>query len=215
MTNRPPTVFVVDDDEAVRESLDALLRSVDLEVETFAGASEFLRAYTPEQPGCLVLDVRMKEMSGLELQQELRKRAINLPVIVMTGHGDVPIAVKAMKNGAFEFLEKPFSKQLLLERIQSAIERDRLQRTTDEYVQDVNSKLGQLTRREREVLSGILDGKLSKQIASELELSKKTVDIHRANLMRKMGAESVASLVREVMSANPGQREQVSLTPNA
>lgn len=196
-----PTVYVVDDDDAVRESLYALLRSVDLEVETFPSASAFLAAYTPAQPGCLVLDVRLKGMSGLELQQELRQRAVNIPVIILTGHGDVPVAVKAMKNGAFEFLEKPFSKQVFLEHVRRAIDQDHRMRTAESYVQDVNAKLERLTRRENDVLEGILAGRLSKQIANELGVSKKTVDVHRANLMRKMQVDTVAALVDQVVSA--------------
>jgi FixJ family two-component response regulator len=202
-SNSSPIVFVVDDDAAVRMSLDALIRAAGLQVESFTSAGAFLNAYAPGQPGCLVLDVRLQGMGGLELQQELLSRGVNLPVIVMTGHGDVPVAVKAMKNGAFEFLEKPFSKQVFLEQVQRAIECDGRERTVGDAVQDVKVRLEQLTPRENDVLAGILAGKLSKQVANDLGVSKKTVDVHRANLMHKMGAQTVAGLVERVVLARP------------
>lgn len=207
MIVRKPTVFVVDDDDAVRESLDTLLSSVGLAVETFSSADDFLAFYTGEQPGCLVLDIRMRGMSGLELQQELRHRALNIPVIIITGHGDVPVAIKALKNGAVEFLQKPFSKQLLLEHINRAIEQDRCQRDADTLRREIGAKLEQLTPRENDVMLGILAGKLSKQIASELGVSKKTVDVHRGNLMRKMGVDTVATLVEQVLLVRQSENE--------
>lgn len=211
MTEKAPIIFVVDDDEAVRASLYALIRSIGLQVETFATAADFLNAFQPDQPGCLVLDIRMPGMSGLELQQELSERKLPIPVIIITGHGDVPVAVKAMKCGAFEFLEKPFSKQLLLEHVRRAVELDRYSREEHKLIQDINDRLANLTEREQEVLAGILTGKVSKQIAVDLDISKKTVDVHRANVMKKMNAETIAALVEQVVLArhangkyNPG-----------
>lgn len=201
MPETEPTVFVVDDDHAVRKSLDVLIRSVGLKVEAYASAQAFLDQYDCERPGCLVLDVRMPGMSGLELQKTLNERAIGLPVIIITGHGDVPIAVRAMKAGAVEFLEKPFSKQLLLEHIHEAISLDAGQRKEHSRQSAIETRLGQLSPREREVMELVVAGKLSKQIAAELGLSKKTVDIHRAHLMEKMGVTSVAELAEQVVTA--------------
>jgi RNA polymerase sigma factor (sigma-70 family) len=195
------TVFVVDDDQAVRDSLDLLIRSVGLPVETFACAEEFLNRYDNKLPGCLVLDVRMPGMSGLELQHGLKDRGIELPVIIITGHGDVPIAVRAMKDGAIEFLEKPFSKQLLLEHIREAFQRDEERRHAASRQSGVAARVDTLTERERQVLDLVIAGMVSKQIAIELGISKKTVDVHRSRVMQKMQVASLPELVELVVVA--------------
>jgi two-component system, LuxR family, response regulator FixJ len=201
MRDNQPTIFVVDDDHAIRQSLDVLIQSVGLRVETYASAQAFLEAYDPARPGCLVLDVRMPNMSGLELQTTLKERRIGLPVIIITGHGDVPIAVRAMKAGAMEFLEKPFSKQLLLEHIHEAIARDACQRDERARCTLVEARLSQLSARERQVMDLVVGGKVNKEIAAELGVSKKTVDVHRSHVMEKMQADSVAELVEQAILA--------------
>ncbi len=192
------TVFVVDDDSAVRESLRWLIESVGLKVRTFGTAREFLDTYDPNQPGCLVLDIRMPGMSGLELQDRLAEKNIHLPVIIITGYGDVPVAVRAMKNGAIDFIEKPFSDQVLLERIQLAIEQDSAYRRITERRQDIENRLSVLTPREREVMYLVVEGKPSREIAKELGLSTRTVEVHRTHLMDKTKVRSVAELARMV-----------------
>lgn len=191
-----PTVFVIDDDEAVRHFLRSLIESVGLRVESYASAREFLAAYRGGSPGCLVLDIRMPGMSGLELQQELNARGIELPVIVLTGHGNVQVAVHAMKAGALDFIEKPFNNDLLLDRLQKAvaksIEGHEARIRHDEIVS--HQKL--LTPRERQVLDLVVAGESNKGIARRLEISEKTVEIHRANVMEKMQAKSLAELVK-------------------
>ena len=194
------TIFVVDDDHAVRKSLDVLLRSVGLPVETFRSAQEFLDAYDPARPGCLVLDVRMPGMSGLELQQTLRARGTDIPVIIITGHGDVPVATRALKDGAIEFLEKPFSKQILLEQVREALKRDAAHRSRCSQQQNLTSRLALLTPRERQVMELVVAGKVSKEVAAELGLSKKTVDVHRARVMHKLQVETLAELVELVVT---------------
>jgi two-component system response regulator FixJ len=191
-----PTVFVVDDDPAVRDSLHWLLQSVDLAVETYATGEEFLRAYDPARPGCLVLDVRMPGMSGLRLQDELAARGIRLPIIILTGYAEVQTAVRALKTGAFDFLEKPYSDEMLLDRIHHAIETDRQTREADAQQAEVAARFALLTPREREVMVLVTAGKANKVIAADLGLSPKTVEVHRAAVMDKMGADSVAELVR-------------------
>ena len=200
-TQTPPTVFVVDDDYAVLKSLDALIKSVGLKVETHPSAQEFLDRYDPERAGCLVLDVRMPGMSGLELQRTLNERHIGLPVILITAHGDLPIAVQAMKAGALEILEKPFSKQLLLEHIQKALAEDARRRGERGRHSTIEARLAAVSARERQVLELVVAGKVSKEIAAALGLSKKTVDVHRAHVMEKMQVESVAELVECVTTA--------------
>jgi FixJ family two-component response regulator len=195
-----PTIFVVDDDMAVRKSLDMLLRSVGYAVETFASAREFLDAYDSDRPGCLVLDVRMPGMSGLELQSHLKAMAAGPPIIIVTAHGDVPIAVRAMKNGALDFLEKPYSKQLLLEHIREALKKDQERREHAVRRSEAESRLASLTNREREVMERVVAGKASKQIAAEFGISKKTIDVHRGRVMKKMQVETVAELVELVVS---------------
>jgi two-component system, LuxR family, response regulator FixJ len=195
------TVFVVDDDEAVRNSLRFLLKSVGLATQTLASAREFLESYKPQQPGCLVLDVRMPGMSGLELQQQLNLRGAVIPVIFITGHGDVPMAVEAMQQGAFDFLQKPFRDQDLIDRIQRALERDSRSRTTLAQHTKIRERLDSLTEREREVLTLITRGMPNKVMAAELGVSQRTVEIHRARIMEKSGAASLAQLVRMVLDA--------------
>ena len=199
----PPTVFVVDDDESVRGSLRFLLRSVGLESRAFGSAPEFLTAYDPAQPGCLVLDVRMPGMSGLELQQELNVRGAIIPVVFITGHGDVPMAVEAMQHGAHDFLQKPFRDEELIERVQRALAKDAKTRAGLEQHQSIRERLDSLTPREREVLALMARGKPNTIMAYELGVSQRTVEIHRARVMEKRGASSVAELVRMVMDVEP------------
>jgi FixJ family two-component response regulator len=191
-----PTVFVVDDDAAVRAALESLLRSVDLEVETFGSAAEFLRASLPDAPSCLVLDVRLPGVSGLDFQGELAKSGIHIPIIFVTGHGDIPMTVKAMKAGAVEFLTKPFRDQDMLDAIQVALERDRTRREQDGRLTQLKALFGSLTGREQEVIGFVTAGLMNKQIAAEMGVSVITVKVHRGNVMRKMGAKSLTDLVR-------------------
>ena len=191
-----PTVFVVDDDVAMRESTRFLVESVGLLVETFERAQDFLERYDPNRPGCLVLDVRMPEVSGLELQERLVEYGANIPVILITGYGDVPMAVRAMRNGALDFIEKPFSDQHLIDRIQEAIERDRVCRNDRMDRESVSVRMSALSARENQVLDRVVDGKANKVIAAELGLSPKTIEVHRARLMKKLRVGSLAELVR-------------------
>lgn len=199
MKETEPTVFIVDDDEAVRNSLKLLMRSVGLPAVAYASAPDFLAAYDRQQPGCVVLDVRMPGMSGLELQQVLNLRGATVPVIFVTGHGDIPMAVEAMQHGAFDFLQKPFRDQDLLDRIQRALERDRATRQQLKEMSHLRERLASLTPREREVLKLVTAGKPNKVIAADLGVSQRTVEIHRARVMEKMGATSLAQLVRMVL----------------
>lgn len=190
------TVFIVDDDEGVRTSLGILLDSVGYRPVAFASAREFLERYDPDQPGCLLLDIRMPDMSGMDLQRELAARAIFLPVIFITGHGDVAMAVDAMKNGAFDFLQKPFGHQELLARIGPALEADADARQTLARKEELARRHAALTPREKEVMGMIVSGHANKVIAQDLGLSERTVEIHRARVMDKMGTRSLAHLVR-------------------
>ena len=199
MQQQAPTVFVVDDDEGVRTSLRFLLKSVGLASRALGSASEFLETYHPSQPGCLVLDVRMPGMSGLDLQQQLNLRGAVIPVIFITGHGDIPMAVEAMQQGAFDFLQKPFRDQDLIDRIQRALERDARNRATLDQHARIRQRLDSLTPREREVLMLMTRGKPNKIMAAELGVSQRTVEIHRARVMEKSGAASLAQLVRMTM----------------
>jgi len=194
-----PIVFVVDDDAAVRNSLRLLVKSVGLTATALASAQEFLASYDPLQPGCLVLDVRMPGMSGLELQQRLNLRGAVIPVIFITGHGDVPMAVEAMQHGAFDFLQKPFRDQDLMDRIQRALEKDRANRAELGKRSHIREQHETLTPREREVLALVASGKANKVMAADLGLSQRTIEIHRARVMEKMGASSLAHLVRMVL----------------
>ena len=194
-----PTVFIVDDDVAVRDALKFLLRSVGHPVEAFASATEFLDAYGDDRPGCLVLDIRMPGMSGLELQEQLVARRSILPIIFITGHGDVPMAVEAMQAGAMDFIQKPFRDQDLLDRINQALEKDAMNRAALGEKNQIRERLASLTPREREVMDLVVHGKANKVIAGDLELSQRTVEIHRARVMEKMQAASLAHLVRMVI----------------
>ena len=193
-----PIVFIVDDDAAVRRFLRGLIESVNLRAEVYDSAQAFLDSYTPGQIGCLLLDIRMPGMSGLELQEELSRRTIDLPIIILTGHGDVQIAVLAMKAGAVDFIEKPFNNELLLDSVQRAVgahvEADHQRAEHDQIIKLVNW----LTPREREVLHHLVDGKTNKGIARALEISEKTVEKHRSRVMEKMQARSLASLIKMV-----------------
>jgi FixJ family two-component response regulator len=196
MSDARAVVFVVDDDPSIRRSLDSLLRSVGHDVRLFSSAQEFMSAERPEAPGCLVLDVRLPGMSGLTFQQELAKAGIAIPVIFLTGHGDVPMTVRAMKAGAAEFLTKPFDDQVLLDAIHASIERDRARRRDAASLAEVQALYRGLTERERQVMKLVVAGRVNKQIAAELGLSLVTVKVHRGQVMRKMLAKSVADLVR-------------------
>jgi FixJ family two-component response regulator len=196
-----PTVYVVDDDEGVRSALALLLKSMGQPAVTFGSAGEFLETYDPDRPGCALLDVRMPGMSGLELQEELNRRGVVLPVIFITGHGDVPMAVEAMQRGAFDFLQKPFRDDDLAERIRRALAHDRKLRSQIGEKGQIRARLDRLTPRERQVLKLVTDGKPNKVMAAELGVSQRTVEIHRAHVMRKMGASSLAQLVRMTIIA--------------
>jgi len=189
-------VFVVDDDVSVREALKNLLQSVDLEVEAFGSAADFLKYKLPDAAACLVLDIRMPGVSGLDFQAELAKANIHIPIIFLTGHGDIPMSVRAMKAGAVEFLTKPFREQDLLDAVQVALERDRARRAQDKTVHEVRAHFEALTPREQEVIGFLTTGLMNKQIAAELGVSEVTVKVHRGNVMKKMGARSLADLLR-------------------
>jgi FixJ family two-component response regulator len=203
MTDLPQTVYVVDDDDAVRDSLRLLLKSASLACQVFGAAQEFLASYDPAHPGCLVLDVRMPGMSGLEMQHELNLRGATLPVIFITGHGDIPMAVEAMQHGAFDFLQKPFRDQELLDRIQRALTRDTENRARLRHTDRIRERLATLSPREREVLDLVTQGKANKMVAGDLGVSQRTVEIHRAHVMQKMEAGSLAELVRMMMAVSP------------
>jgi len=194
-------VFVVDDDQAVRDSLRWLIESVDLNVKTFSNGQELLDNFEGADISCLVLDVRMPGISGLDLQQRLDKMNCKVPVIIVTGHADVPMAIQAMKAGAFDFIEKPYSDQLLLERIQCAIEQDDCFKKQQTISNEINHRIESLTPREKEVMGLVVSGHSNKSIAKELGVSIKTVEVHRGNLMSKMEAKSLSELVRLVMSS--------------
>ena len=196
MKEPEPIVFIIDDDRMVREGLQSLVKSVGLRVEAFASAPEFLAAKRPDAPACLVLDVRMPGLSGLELQQKLGVENIQIPIIFITGHGDIPMSVRAMKEGAHEFLTKPIRGQDLLDAVQKAIASDRGQRKERAELNEIRARFDSLTPREKEVLELVVRGLLNKQIADELGMSELTVKTHRAHVMEKTKAESLAHLVR-------------------
>lgn len=194
------TVFIVDDDAAVRDSLQMLVRSNNLAVRTYDSASSFLAEYSPEQSGCLVLDVRMPDINGLELQRILEKKNFKMPIIFVSGHGDVPMAVEAMKAGAMEFLQKPFGDQELLQSIEAALQRDRKYRASLLQHEEFDSLLHTLTPREHEVMTKMMDGCANKKIASELGISQRTVEIYRANVMHKLRVGSLAELMKHALA---------------
>jgi FixJ family two-component response regulator len=192
-------VFVVDDEEDVRDALKLLMASEGLPAEAFGSAEAFLSTYTPGTPGCLVLDVRMPGMNGMVAQQTLRERGIELPIIFISGHGDIPMAVRAVQEGALDFLEKPFSDDALLDCVRRALEQDRQQRAEAAEREAVESCLATLTPREREVMDKLIEGKVNKIIARELDASTRTVEIHRARVLQKMEVDNAAQLVRRVV----------------
>jgi len=193
---RKPVIYIVDDDDGMRRALGILMTTVGYDTMAYARPGEFLANYAPDQPGCLILDVRMPEMSGLEVQQQLNRSGAMIPIILVTGHGDIPMAVQAMKDGAFDFLQKPFRDQDLLDRINGALKLDAENRATEEKHAELKRRAESLTPREREVMAKVVDGYANKVIAIDLGLSERTVEIHRANVMDKMGARSIAHLVK-------------------
>jgi len=205
LTTAEPTVFVVDDDAAGRQSLSLLVRSMSLNVEVFDSAASFLESYDSERPGCLVLDIRMPGMGGLELQQELEQRNVELPIIFITGHGDVSMAVRAMRAGAIDFLEKPFNDQDLLARINQALEVDAERRRARDELDTLRARLASLTPRERDVMERVVKGQPNKVVAIELGLSERTVEIHRAKVMAKTGSKSLAELVATITKLEGSQ----------
>ena len=192
----PSIIFVVDDDASLREAIKSLLRSVGLQVEVFAATADFLRNGIPDVTACLVLDIRLPGVSGLDFQAELAKANINIPIVFITGHGDIPMTVRAMKAGAVEFLTKPFRDQDLLDAVHIALDRDRTRRAKDKAVHEIRAHFDALTPREQEVIAFVTAGLMNKQIAAELGVSEITVKVHRGNVMKKMGARSLAELVR-------------------
>jgi two-component system response regulator FixJ len=196
MTEDKPTVFVIDDDEPVRDAIGLLLDTVDIAHETFASAQDFLAAYDDHRTGCLVLDIRMPGMSGLELQDHLKEQRDPIPIIFITGHGDIPMAVEAMKKGAIDFIRKPFRDQELLDRIQDARNQDAENRDHFAGLEAVRTHAAQLTPREKEVFARVAEGQANKVVAIDLEISERTVEIHRSQVMQKMGARNLAALVK-------------------
>lgn len=196
MTDTDPIVFVVDDDASVRKSLARLIKSIGLNVETFASAGEFVKRDPYDGPACLVLDVRMPGLSGLDLQDELAAAGRTVPIIFISGHGNIPISVRAMKEGAVDFLEKPFEDQTLLDAVNQAIEKDRRAKRGQAELREIQRRVDSLTAREHEVFALVVTGMLNKQIALKLGISEKTIKVHRARIMQKMQAESLADLVR-------------------
>lgn len=195
-SNRKPTVYIVDDDQAIRHAMELLMRSVGLDYEIFHSGDDFLASHTNDRAGCLVLDIRMPGLGGLELQEKLNQMGSTLPIIFITGHGDVPMAVEAMQKGAVDFIQKPFRDQELLDQISEALKTDQERRSVRSQIAQVSGRLDKLTKREREVMDLVVTGKPNKVIAYELGVSQRTVEIHRARVMEKMEARSLADLVR-------------------
>lgn len=202
-----PTVFIVDDDREVREAIELLMDSIGLAAESYASAQGFLDAFDRDRPGCLVLDVRMKGMSGLDLQQRLAAETLHPPIILITGHGDVPMAVRAVKAGAVDFIEKPFNDQVLLDAVHRALEQDAENRGQASRLADIRERLERLTPREREILEQVVAGKRNKVIAAELSITQSTVEAHRAKVMEKMEARSLSDLMRMMLLLEPAKRQ--------
>jgi FixJ family two-component response regulator len=220
MTATPgqPVVFIIDDDENVRETIADLVRSVGLGAQTFGSAQEFLQAKRPDAPGCVVLDVRLPGTSGLELQRTLTESNIALPIIFISGHGTIPMSVRAIKSGAREFLTKPLNEQEFLDAVQACIEQDKVRRQQASLVGELKQRFNSLTARERELLPFVITGRPNKQIAGQLDLSEMTVKVHRGQIMRKMRARSLVDLVRMadqlgIRAGNPDQHVRPRLTP--
>lgn len=204
MNEIAPTVFLIDDDQAVRDAVGLLLRATGLIVESFASATDFLKSDGIRRPGCLLLDVRMPGMSGLDLQKQLQDQGHRIPIIFMTGHGDVPMATRAMKAGAFDFIEKPFQGQTLLARVREALERDARELRRQAQRSEAAARLARLSPREREVLERVAAGQYNKVIAAELGISLSTVEIHRKRVMEKLEADSLSDLIRTLALPNAG-----------
>ena len=198
------TVHIVDDEAAVADSVSLLLHSVGLHTRLVPDARSFLDAWRPDMQGCLILDVRMPRMSGLELQEELNRRSCTLPVIFMTGHGDVPMAVEAMRAGALDFLQKPFNDDDLIRRVQKALEHDEKEREQLRHVDEMQRRWNELTQREREVAERIVAGQANKAVAIDMKISERTVELHRAHIMQKMQARGIAQLVQMVLALRGG-----------
>ncbi|SAK67996.1 two component LuxR family transcriptional regulator [Caballeronia temeraria] len=199
MNSPAPVVYIVDDDNGMRTSLAWLLDSVGVKSEGFANAAEFLRAFDMSRPACLVLDVRMPETSGFDVQAELNRRGATLPIIFVSGHGDIPMSVRALQHGAIDFVEKPYNSQQMLDRVQRAMKLATQRHAKDQRKRELRERVESLTTREKEVLRGVIEGKASKRIAADLSISVKTVDVHRASIKDKLGAASIATLVRDVL----------------
>jgi RNA polymerase sigma factor (sigma-70 family) len=198
------TVFIVDDDQGVREAVSLLMESIGLAAEVYASAQAYLAAFDPARPGCLVLDVRMRGMSGLELQQRLAAEPLHPPIVIITGHGDVPMAVRAVQAGAVDFIEKPFNDQVLLDAVHRALQRDAEMRGQAMRLADIKDRLQRLTPREREILDLIVAGRRNKLIAADLGISQSTVEAHRARVMEKLEARSLSDLMRMVLLTSAG-----------
>jgi len=201
--NLSPTVFIVDDDAEVRDAIKLLMDSVGLDADTFESAQDYLARFDPERAGCLVLDIRMKGMSGLDLQDQLSEEPLHPPIIIITGHGDVAMAVRAVKAGAVDFIEKPFNDQLLLDAVHRAVEQDAQRRGRASRLADIRARLERLTPREREILNMVVAGNRNKVIAIDLGISQSTVEAHRAKVMEKMEAASLSELMRMMLALNP------------
>ncbi len=212
MKPQASTVFVVDDDQEVRAALKLLLQSVGLNVEDFGSAQEYLDQFDPNEAGCLILDVRMPGINGLELQAQLKKQPLHPPIIIITGHGDVPMAVRAMQAGAMHFIEKPFSDQELLDSVYRAIEHDARERGKAMKLADIQERFNRLTPREREVMDMVVEGKRNKVIAGDLNVSQSTVEAHRSRVMEKMEADSISALMRMAITLELGQDDTSSPT---
>ena len=203
-----PTVHIVDDDVSVRKALSLLVRSAGLRAETYASAREFLYRYRPDGPDCLVLDIRMPEMDGLELQAVLAENGDPIPIIMVSGQADIPMAVRAIKRGALDFIEKPFPQGRLLQLVKLALDRDEQAHARHVRYADINQRMASLTRREQDVLGGLVQGKQSKVVAAELGISSRTVEAHRAHILHKLGACSMSELVRMILTQEDGESEK-------